>query len=406
MKSMCKTAPIDDQGFVRPDYSGGGLVNLMATLAAAGGAAMPYPRLDAGYGLDAGALAATQRLVLIVIDGLGDDLVSAESAPNLAAHRVGRLSSVFPSTTASAVTTLLTGLAPAQHGLTGWHMWFAEIGETLAVLPLVPRGPRRAEWNRQSLPARLFAHQGLSERLRRRHVTLSPQTIVDSPFNVFHTGGSLRLGYRTADEFFPGLAAAIAADAPGPSFFHAYLPDLDELMHEFGPSDRRCRALLARIDAAFGEFLRGFAGRDTTFIVTADHGFIEAPEAHLIDLDQHPKLAAMLARPLCGERRVAFAYVRRRQRGAFEAYVGDHFAAACRLIRSDDFIAEGWFGPTAPPTPAHPRLLSRAGDYVLLMRDDWTIKDWLPGEKHYPQRGVHAGASAAEMSVPLIVART
>lgn len=398
-------AATDNCGFVRPDYSGGGLVNLMATLAAAGGAAMPYPRLDASYGLDADELTATQRIVLIVIDGLGDDLVSAETAPNLAAHRVGRLSSVFPSTTASAVTTLLTGLAPAQHGLTGWHMWFAEIGETLAVLPLVPRGPRPADWSRQALPARLFSHHGLSERLSRRHVTLSPQAIVESPFNVFHTRGSLRLGYRTADEFFPGLAAAIAAGGPDPSYIHAYLPDLDEMMHEFGPADPRCRALLARVDAAFGEFLSGFAGRDTIFIVTADHGFIAAPEAHLIDLDQHPKLAAMLARPLCGERRVAFAYVRRRQRAAFEAYVGKYFAAACRLIRSADFIAEGWFGPTAPASPAHPELLSRAGDYVLLMRDDWTIKDWLPGEKRYSQSGVHAGASAAEMSVPLIVVR-
>ena len=38
------------------------------------------------------------------------------------------------------------------------------------------------------------------------------------------------------------------------------------------------------------------------------------------------------------------------------------------------------------------------------MQEDWTIKDWLPGEKHYDQPGVHGGCSAAEMFVPLIVA--
>ena len=31
----------------------------------------------------------------------------------------------------------MTGLAPQAHGLTGWHMYFREIGAVLAVLPLI-----------------------------------------------------------------------------------------------------------------------------------------------------------------------------------------------------------------------------------------------------------------------------
>jgi hypothetical protein len=54
------------------------------------------------------------------------------------------MTSVFPSTTASAITAFMTGLAPAQHGLTGWHMHLDEIDQTLAILPLTPRdGPPR-----------------------------------------------------------------------------------------------------------------------------------------------------------------------------------------------------------------------------------------------------------------------
>lgn len=406
MITIARMSSAADSEFTRPDYTGGGLINLMSTLATASGATMPYPHLAPAFGLAADELATAKHIVLIVIDGLGDALINEQSAPNLAAHRIGRITSVFPSTTASAVTTLLTGLAPAQHGLTGWHMWFAEIDRILAVLPLVPRGPRVPGWDRRSLPPTLFAHHGLAEQVTRHHLTLSPRSIAGSPFNAFHCRGSTCLPYDAPAEFFPLLAATLTAGSDLPSYVHAYLPDLDELMHEVGPAAPATGALLKDIDAAFGEFLQFIAGTGTHVVLTADHGFIDAPEAHAIDLEQHPMLAAMLERPLCGERRVAFAYVRKGCQTAFEAYVARHLADACRLIPVSDFIAAGWFGPVDGRTPAAPQLQSRAGDYVLLMRADWTIKDWMPGEPRYAQKGVHGGASAAEMWVPLIVART
>ena len=36
------------------------------------------------------------------------------------------------------------------------------------------------------------------------------------------------------------------------------------------------------------------------------------------------------------------------------------------------------------------------------MKDNWTIKDWLPGEKRYTMVGVHGGISTNEMRVPLV----
>jgi hypothetical protein len=36
------------------------------------------------------------------------------------------------------------------------------------------------------------------------------------------------------------------------------------------------------------------------------------------------------------------------------------------------------------------------------MKDNWTIKDWLPGERHFSMLGVHGGTSVSEMRVPLV----
>ena len=75
--------------------------------------------------------------------------------------------------------------------------------------------------------------------------------------------------------------------------------------------------------------------------------------------------------------------------------------ARSSCYRSDQLIAAGWFGPA----PYHPRLSTRVGDYTLLMKDNWTIKDWLPEEKRYTMLGVHGGISSNEMRVPLIALR-
>ena len=65
------------------------------------------------------------------------------------------------------------------------------------------------------------------------------------------------------------------------------------------------------------------------------------------------------------------------------------------LYASSALINAGWFGPP----PYHPRLAARVGDYTLVMKDNWTIKDWLAGEPRYRMLGVHAGISTWEVRV-------
>ena len=62
-------------------------------------------------------------------------------------------------------------------------------------------------------------------------------------------------------------------------------------------------------------------------------------------------------------------------------------------------VEEGWFGPGEP----HPRFAERIGDVALVMRGNWTVKDWTPGEPRHLHIGNHGGTSEDEMMIPLIV---
>lgn len=377
-----------------PDYAGGSIVNLMQSIATACGSRHSrYPQLTA---LSAPQLARSRHIVLLVVDGLGQRMLSKHAAhSHLQRHLCGSITSVFPSTTASAITAFMTGLAPAQHALTGWYMHLDEIDQTLAILPLLPRcGVGKVP--PEDLPPRLFEHDSLFQALDRECWVVAPQSIAGSPFNAWHARGAQTIAYTSLPEMFATLTALVQDNAR-PSYVYAYYPDLDACAHHYGTDSRQAQQTLLAFDAWLGNCLRLLHGSNTWLLVTADHGFIDSPNRRVIDLDDHPQLASLLQRPLCGERRAAYGYVASENRPAFEHYVRRHLPRAVHLYASPMLISAGWFGPP----PYHPRLAARVGDYTLVMKDNWTIKDWLPGERRHPMLGVHGGISAAEMRVPL-----
>lgn len=378
-----------------PDYRGSSLVNLMSSVSTALGAGSTYAPLAA---LPPDALANARHVVLLVVDGLGlDYLLSREGA--LRSHLRGQLTSVFPSTTASAIPVFLTGLAPQQHGLTGWHMYFREIGAVAAPLPFRLRTGRQGLREAGVTPTQLFGLTSLFDRLPVPCHVVSPQPIVHSDFNVALSGRAQRHGYQTLDELFGTLTGLLQSTAPR-SYVYAYWPQLDSLAHEYGIGSAQVAAAFTALDAAFAQLLEAAHGTGSVIVVTADHGFIDTDQT--IDLDDHPALRDTLLLPLCGEPRAAFAYVREGRAQRFEDYVRTQLSDQVDVIPSETILSEGWLGPGTP----HPRLKDRIGDYLLLPRGRTILRDWLMGEPRHVHLGVHGGASAAEMTVPLVVAAT
>lgn len=380
-----------------PDYSGGSIVNLMATLVAGlGGSDIGYPALAA---LEPAAIAQRRHVVLLVIDGLGHEhLARAVAGDALRRGLRARMTSVFPSTTATAITTLLTATAPQQHGLTGWFTYFRELGSVVAVLPFQDRhgGPGLEQSGIDA--SRLFGHQPVFDQIRRRSFMVAPKRIIDSAFNSAHSGSAIRRPYTTLPQFFDAIDKCMH-DAAGPTFTYAYWPELDRLAHEHGIGSSQVAIHLEELDAAFDYFVDSVRGRDSIVIVTGDHGFIDTTPDAMIDLDAHPTLAETLVLPLCGERRVAFCYVHPDKCVQFETYVGTQLAREATLVRSDQMLRYGYFGTGTP----HPRLLDRIGHYALIMNENFVIKDWVAGEHRHTHKGVHGGVSPQEMFVPLIV---
>jgi len=377
---------------VRPDYAGNGFVNLVASLVEGRGGAPRHPALTS---LPVAEVRAAENVIFLIVDGLGDNYLQANGAGGqLAAHRRGAISAVFPSTTASAITTSFTGATPLEHGLTGWFTYFSEAACVGTPLPFLRRGEKA------SLgipPGRIFVEPSYFDTLADRGIVVSWRPIIDSLYNVHHSGRAERRAYDNLAGFLDETVNAVKS-GPGRKLVYAYWWQLDALAHRHGVASAEVREHFAALDAMFAELLARLAGTDTIVVLTADHGFMDSPPEESIDLPA--ELGALLRFPLCGERRIAFCHVHDPK--AFLGTAKSLLAGRADVRPSRELLEEGWFGTGR----AHPLIAERIGDVALVMNGRGTVKDWVSGEPRHLHIGNHGGMSEDEMNIPLVVAKT
>src|SRR3954471_3990049 len=287
---------------MRPDYAGGSLVNLVASIVAARGGKPRHAPL-AGLEIDE----RVRNIVLLIIDGLGDNYLRRHGAASeLARRRKRTLTSVFPSTTASAITTSYTGRTPLEHGLTGWFTYFSEAGCVSAALPFRSRGDMAPLAARGVNAQTVFTVPSLFGALPVRSIVVTYREIIDSQYNSVHCRGAERLAYSTADELVAQVEQAVKSGNER-KFVYAYWPHYDAISHRYGCESAQAAREFETIDAAFAALLRRLAGTDTVVVTTSDHGFVDVPPGESLELPA--ALFPALKFPLCGERRVVYCHV-------------------------------------------------------------------------------------------------
>jgi hypothetical protein len=380
---------------MRPDYFGGSLVNLVASIVTARGGKALHPRLRR---LNEDELHAARNIVLLIIDGLGDNYLMRRGAGGeLARRRRAALTSVFPSTTASAITTSYTGRTPLEHGLTGWFTYFGEAGCVSAALPFRSRGDYLPLARRGVTPGQIYVSDSIFETLPVKCFVVTYKDIIDSEYNTRHCRGAQRIAYETLEEMVTQIELAVKS-GDDRKFVYAYWPVYDMIAHRHGAESAEAFEQFSKIDAAFSALVARLAGTDSLVIATADHGFIDVAPEECLELPS--RLATDLRFPLCGERRVAYCHVH--DAPAFIQKARDWLGERADVMPSSELVDAGWFGPGAP----HPRFAERIGDVALVMRAQYTVKDWTPGESRHLHIGNHGGTSDDEMLIPLILEAT
>ncbi|WDZ84356.1 alkaline phosphatase family protein [Micromonospora cathayae] len=381
------TGPLEP---VAPRYGGGSLADVLpSALAVLGVPGSPDP-----LGLTA-ELDGIRRVAVLLVDGLGWYQIPTARpyAPTLfgLTSLLGRrLTAGFPSTTPTSLVSLGTGVAPGAHGVLGFKV---RVPETDRVLSHI-------EWSADPEPLRWQPVPTQLERARAAGVTV---TVVSRPEYAgsgltvaANRGGDYR-GAASGDAVATELLAALAA-GDGPTLVSGYHPDLDRQGHLHGVDSDPWRVAATEVDGLLARLVDGLPG-DAALLVTADHGQLNVPDDHRIDLDADARLRAGV-RVVAGEPRVRYLHVAPGARddvvAAWSAVLGD----AARVLTREEAVATGWFGPVPEDH------LARIGDVVVVCRADWAVVA-TRSERPIESRLVayHGADTATEMTIPLLVVR-
>lgn len=415
------TALVSDlraRGFVPPDYDGGGLLNIPATVLEAFGVRTPDdppPLRD----LDGALLDGVRQIIVVLADGLGWwqlELLMKGGAMPFVAGVVARArrrdaaqliegTSVFPSTTAAALTTLHTARTPQEHGNIAYFCWVPEFRQVTQMLRWGRAQDRRGSYfDDASRDPRPFVRvPSIHGRLRERGVVtylVEPDVFRGEAMNRMHTAEATYLGYILPSTMGVRLRELLDArpHAGAPAYAYAYWSGIDSTSHVYGPRSREAAEEAAALDLNLGRALGGRPPGDTLVILTADHGHAQTDPDRLIGLVDDGELASLLRNPIAGEPRLAFLHT------DHASLVRDHLESrwpgAFTFLDRDDAIASGLFG-RGDATVARQRI----GEVCAMLGGDRGASIVRVGGEVVRHRGSHGGMTADEMRIPILAFR-
>lgn len=359
---------------VLPDYEGACNANLVPALLEPGDTPPSW--------LPAEVVEANQ-VVLLVLDGLGWKQFEARrrGAPTLAALRAVPITTVAPTTTATALTSITTGTPPGEHGVVGYRMAVGD--DVLNVLRwITARGDARETIKPESIQrhAAFCGH---------RPPVVTRAEFSTTGFTRAHLAGARLAGYRMPSTLAIEVNRLLRAGEP---FVYAYYDGIDKVGHEYGLGEHYDAELFATDKMV--DYLVSILPRDAALVVTSDHGMVDVGDVS----PPAPEVMSMVRRQ-SGEARFRWLHaVPGAQEELLDAATQHHSDVA--WVRSrEEIILKGWFGPRVSDAAA-----ARLGDVALVTHAPVAFDD--PNDTGpFILKGRHGALTEEEMMVPLFTYR-
>ncbi len=319
-------------------------------------------------------------MVVLVLDGLGWSMLErhADALPTLGAMAGGAITTVVPSTTAAALTSITTGVPPAGHGIVGYR--FRVGGEVLNTLRWQYDGGTRAPKPAEVQPVEPFTGHDVP--------VVSKAEFATTGFTTAHLRGASLYGWRTPANIVTHCRELVRA---GHTLVYAYYDGIDKIAHAEGLDSDFLSDELRASDHLVAHLLEALP-RDSALLVTADHGQVQVGVSGQHSIED---LAPMIG-SYSGEGRFRSLHARPGAVGDLLDAARERFGDVAWVRSREEVMAAGWLGPNPGLTVS-----GRIGDVILAPWEPIAFVD--PGyEQETRLQSMHGSLTADEMLVPLI----
>ena len=332
---------------------------------------------------------AENREVLILIDGMGQDAVNkyGDQFPIFdELKQVKKLYTNFPSTTATSLSTLGTGVLPGVHGMLGYTV-------------RVPRSDNRLlnalKWDERVDPVMWQKVPTLFERAVLAGVSVThvaAKRYEGSGFTQAALRGAKYVGANGVDEMATAVSAALK---PQPSFVYTYLNTLDSAGHSDGVGSDKWLTALQQV-SEFITKVKQLAPAGTRIWVTSDHGMVNSTEQVILGQDNNLLENVTL---IGGEPRARHIYIKEGAASETIAQWQEFFGNKAKVLSKESAIKDGLFGPVVTED-SHDRL----GDLIAIANNDLILVDPARVREESSMVGHHGGVTDIEVEIPLLLA--
>jgi hypothetical protein len=241
-------------------------------------------------------LTKAARVCVILVDGLGSENLrrAAGHAPflNAALKSSKSINTVFPTTTAAAITSFGVAASPSTHGVFGYSVFDRSQGVVRNLL---------SGWSSDFAPED-FQEQpsvfSLASEFKISTFTVGPGEYSDSGFTRLNMTPAAYVAAKSFDDRVVETKKILQSKTK--SLTYLYFPELDATAHAFGVESQQWLAKVEELDGAVKQLVTDLP-KDCAVLLTADHGIVDVPSANQILLDELPieDIIAVTGDPRC-----------------------------------------------------------------------------------------------------------
>ncbi|MFW5799645.1 MAG: alkaline phosphatase family protein [Spirochaetota bacterium] len=385
---------------IYPDYDNC-IVNLISTILNAYNVQTNHNPLRQ---LNLNELKSKRNIVLMIFDGMGYDILKRHTDPNnsfIRSKLIDKINTVYPSTTASVITSIYTGKTPLEHGVLGWTLYYKEYFRLINILPCIDY--MSGEYiNINSInPYKPFNlhKESIFTKIKENSPDVSQyiiteNKIIDSHYNKLISEDAKMRGYSITDSLYEELRKTIKEN-DAKKFILTYASEPDALIHLQNTGSDWVKDYINEMDKQIRMLVDKVKGTDTLIFITADHGLIDIDKYYYNDEDEEFYNCIVL--PAFPEQRFSSFFVKNHKRALFEKYI-KNYENDFMFMNRDEF----WKKELLGRGKKHPKIDDFIGDYLAIAIGDKGIGNFYKSGRTHEFKAHHAGLTEQEMLIPLI----
>ena len=320
------------------------------------------------------------NVIVILYDGMGKKILerALSNTDFLIKNMIKGFSSVAPSTTTAATTSMLSGMNPAEHGWLGWDLYFKDIDKvvTMFLNTIKDTNIKVAEEN---IAEKYFNYKGIVEKINENGKYYSKKIM---PFGAEK--------YKDINDMMEKIITEIKSNG-SKKYIYAYCEEPDLIMHKEGSNSHVAINKIKEINEKTEKLCNEL--RDALVIVIADHGHKNSKGILLSDYNDFYDL---LASDIWIEGRFCSFKVKKGLEEKFKELFKKYFEKDFILKTRNEIINERILGDGIE----NEYLIDSIGDFVALAVSD---KYFRYGDNSTNFKSMHAGFTEDEMIIPLII---